>query len=58
MTGIKAVKEAAPHPRAVKPKAQSDVQFPYYDLDSSIAVAKVSGALFAPLTTSDNFMTF
>jgi hypothetical protein len=40
MAAIKAVRAATPDSKAGKPKGRSGVEFPYYDLDSSIAVAK------------------
>jgi hypothetical protein len=38
---IKAVAEPTPDPKIGKPRPKSGVSFPYYDLDKSVAVAKV-----------------
>src|SRR5690349_21661920 len=40
MTEIKAVRDPGPDPKAGKPKARSTVEFPYYDLDASVEVAR------------------
>jgi hypothetical protein len=40
MNTVKAVKEPEPDPKAGKPRATSEVRFPYWDLDSVVEVAK------------------